>query len=118
MSRAVLGSWAQNPKAESSANRSESPARVQRPQKPTAQIRKGGACRLAGVPPNSSGMKGKGQKPVPVVEDNAFCNEENAVGFTDDRSTCRICFEESEDSSKLISPCQCKGILTCPSLKA
>ena len=33
--------------------------------------------------------------------------------MSDGGYTCRICFEESEDFSHLISPCQCKGTVTC-----
>lgn len=61
-------------------------------------------------------MKGRGRKPVPVVEGNTFGSKEDLCNMYDEKYTCRICFEENEDFSQLISPCLCKGTVTCPSL--
>lgn len=58
-------------------------------------------------------MKGRSPRPVSVVEDNPFGSTEDVGSMSDGGYTCRICFEESADVSQLISPCQCKGTLTC-----
>ena len=58
-------------------------------------------------------MKPKPRKPGLVVDSNAYSSAENTASINYEKYTCRICFEESEDSSQLISPCLCKGILTC-----
>ena len=60
------------------------------------------------------GMKGKGRRPVSVVEGNPFGTTEEGGSSSGEGYTCRICFEESADFSQLISPCQCKGIVTVP----
>jgi hypothetical protein len=54
----------------------------------------------------------KPRKPGLVVDDSAYSCAERAASISEDKYTCRICFEESEDSSQLISPCLCKGTLT------
>lgn len=58
-------------------------------------------------------MKPKPRKPGLVVDGNAYSSAENMASINYEKYTCRICFEESEDSSQLISPCLCKGTLTC-----
>ena len=60
------------------------------------------------------GVKGKGRKLGPVVEGYAASGKEGSASKKVDIYTCRICFEESKDTSQLIAPCMCKGTMTVP----
>ena len=62
-------------------------------------------------------MKGEGRRPVSAVGGDPFGSTEDAGSMPGEVSTCRICFEETEDLRQLISPCQCKGTVTCTYLR-
>ena len=74
---------------------------------------KGSEAALGGSALKRRSMKPKPRKPGLAVDGNAYSSAENTASISDEKYTCRICFEESEDSSQLISPCLCKGTLTC-----
>ena len=74
---------------------------------------KGSEAALGGSAPKRRSMKLKPRKPGLAVDGKAYSSAENMASISDEKYTCRICFEESEDSSQLISPCLCKGTLTC-----
>ena len=107
-----LGSG-QRKEAASSARPSRRPCKGAALLQPAVLRCEGGWTIREGRAPRKHWMKRKGRRPFSVVEGNPFGSTEDVGSMSDGNYTCRICFEECEDAGQLISPCQCKGTVTC-----